>query len=63
MNLYSNFLPKKIFKQLKDAIMSNSFPWYYNDDILKNKKSTNFQFTFTFLIIMNISVGEDGKML
>tara|TARA_R100000655_G_C2897660_1_gene178245 strand:+ start:78 stop:563 length:486 start_codon:yes stop_codon:yes gene_type:complete len=49
MNLYRNFLPKKIFKQLKDAIMSNYFPWYYNDDILKKKKSTNFQFTFTFL--------------
>ena len=50
MNIYKNFLPKKIFKTLKDTMMGYYFPWYFNDFITnKNKKEDDFQFTFTFM--------------
>ena len=50
MNIYKNFLPKDIFKKLKDTMMGGYFPWYFNDFINdKNDKDNNFQFTFTFI--------------
>ena len=50
MNIYKNFLPKDIFKKLKNTIMGDYFPWYFNDYINhKNNKENNFQFTFTFI--------------
>ena len=59
MNIYKKFLPKKIFKKLKDGIMSDYFPWYYNDCILNNKKDKNFQFTFTFLNEKGINCSQE----
>ena len=59
MNIYKKFLPKKIFKELKDGIMSDYFPWYYNDCILNNKKDKNFQFTFTFLNEKGINCSQE----
>ena len=50
MNIYKNFLPKNVFKKLKNTVMTKSFPWYFNDDVIdKNEKKDNFQFTFSFI--------------
>ena len=49
MNIYKNFLPKKVFKKLKDNMMGYYFPWYFNDAINDFEKKDNFQFTFTFI--------------
>ena len=50
MNIYKNFLPKDIFKKLKNAMMGDTFPWYFNDFVnYKNEKRNKFQFTFTFI--------------
>jgi len=50
MNIYKNFLPKKIFKTLKDTMMGYYFPWYFNNYISDPKEDkNNFQFTFTFI--------------
>ena len=50
MNIYKNFLPKDIFKTLKDTMMGNYFPWYFNSYVNREgEKKDNFQFTFTFI--------------
>jgi hypothetical protein len=53
MNIYKNFLSKEIFKKLKDAVMSDYFPWYFNEEVNLRQKDSSFQFTFTFI--------ENGK--
>jgi hypothetical protein len=56
MNEYKNFLPNDIFKTLKDTMMGDRFPWYFNDVVVSKEdaeKKTHFQFTFTFI--------RDGK--
>ena len=47
MNIYKKFLPKQVFDTLKNAIMGDYFPWYFNNYI--NDKGNSFQFTFIFL--------------
>ena len=44
--IIDNFLPKYQFKQLQSLIMSETFPWYYNDRIVDDQKnkSTKYQF-------------------
>jgi len=49
MKIYKNFLPKNIFKKLKDNMTGEYFPWYFNDYINDNQKKDNFQFTFRFI--------------
>ena len=50
MNIYKNFLPKDIFKTLKDTMMGYYFPWYFNDFVNdEEEKENNFQFTFHFI--------------
>ena len=50
MNIYKNFLPQNVFKKLKNTMMGDYFPWYFNDYVnRKNNKENNFQFTFTFI--------------
>tara|TARA_R100000988_G_C3850031_1_gene94499 strand:+ start:14 stop:502 length:489 start_codon:yes stop_codon:yes gene_type:complete len=50
MNIYKNFLPKKVFQTLKNNMMGDYFPWYFHHFINdKNDKKTNFQFTFIFI--------------
>ncbi len=50
MNIYKNFLPKKVFNTLKNTMMGYYFPWYFNDYINNSSENKNyFQFTFTFL--------------
>ena len=50
MNIYKNFLPKKVFKKLKDIMMGYYFPWYFNEHV--NKPGDNF-FQFTFMFVDN----------
>ena len=50
MNISKNFLPKDVFKTLKDTMMGEYFPWYFNSFVNREwEKETNFQFTFTFI--------------
>ena len=50
MNIYKNFLPKDVFKTLKDNMMGGNFPWYFNDFVnYKGENKDSFQFTFTFI--------------
>tara|TARA_R100000329_G_scaffold79314_1_gene67927 strand:+ start:8 stop:496 length:489 start_codon:yes stop_codon:yes gene_type:complete len=50
MNIYKNFLPKNVFKKLKNTMMGGYFPWYFNHIVnYKDEKENNFQFTFTFI--------------
>ena len=49
MNIYKNFLPKNVFKKLKDTMMGYYFPWYFNDGINNFEKDGVFQFTFIFI--------------
>tara|TARA_R100000963_G_C4549134_1_gene42857 strand:+ start:23 stop:502 length:480 start_codon:yes stop_codon:yes gene_type:complete len=49
MNIYKNFLPKKVFKRLKDGMMGEDFPWYYSDNVNYKDDVNIFQFTFNFI--------------
>ena len=49
MKIYKNFLPKDIFKKLKNTMMGEYFPWYFNDYVSNFQKENNFQFTFRFI--------------
>jgi len=48
MNIYKNFLDKKTFTDIKEKIMSDYMPWYFNDGV-NIREDKNFQFTFTFV--------------
>ena len=52
MNINKNFLPKNIFNKLKNTVMSDYFPWYFNNGVSKMNDGF-FQFTFSFI--------KDGK--
>ena len=60
MNIYKNFLPKKDFNKLKNYVMSDYFPWYYNDFVVKEKDNF-FQFTFVFLDEKGINCSKEIK--
>ena len=49
MNIYKNFLDKKDFEKLKDKIMGQYMPWYFNDGVISWDDKKYFQFTFLFL--------------
>ena len=50
MKIYKNFLPKELFKTLKDNMMGDHFPWYFNNFInYEHEDKNNSQFTFTFI--------------
>ena len=48
MNIYKNFLDKKEFAKVKEKIMSDYMPWYFNNGVNKFNDG-HFQFTFVFL--------------
>ena len=48
MNIYKNFLPKDIFKILKDNMMGEYFPWFFQNEVLVGDNK-HFQFTYIFL--------------
>jgi hypothetical protein len=58
MNIYKNFLDTKIFTQIKEKIMSDQMPWYFNDGVNKIPDE-DFQFTFVFLDENGINCSEE----
>jgi hypothetical protein len=58
MNIYKKFLPKKTFKKIQSYLMSDYFPWYFNDCV--NSVGDNFfQFTYIFLDERGINCSEE----
>jgi hypothetical protein len=58
MNIYKKILPKKTFKKMQSYLMSDYFPWYFNDGV--NSDGDNFfQFTFIFLDEKGINCSEE----
>ncbi len=58
MNIYKNFLSTKEFSKVKEKIMSDYFPWYFNEGV-SYKKDKHFQFTFTFLDEKGINCSKE----
>ena len=58
MNIYKNFLPKKKFNHIKNYILSDLMPWYYNDEIV-NKGDGFYQFTYSFIREGNQNCHDD----
>ena len=52
MIIHKKFLQKNIFDKLKNTIMSDYFPWYFNNGV-STINDDFFQFTFSFI--------KDGK--
>lgn len=49
MKVFKNFLKEKDFKNIKEVITSNNFPWYYFDNIVEQTdKPFDFQFVHSF---------------
>ena len=48
MKIINNFLDKKDFSIIESKMMGDTFPWYYNDDIVGGEDNF-FQFTYTFI--------------
>ena len=47
--IFNNFLEKEEFIAIKNVLMSDTFPWYFNDKKTADSASIyNFQFTHTF---------------
>ena len=49
MIIKKNFLDLKDYQQIKEAISSDEFPWYFNEVSLITDKNSPFQFTHIFL--------------
>ena len=49
MIIKKNFLDLKDYQQIKGAISSGEFPWYFNETSLIKDKNSPFQFTHVFL--------------
>jgi hypothetical protein len=49
MIIKKNFLDLKDYQQIKEAISSGEFPWYFNETSLITDKNSPFQFTHVFL--------------
>ena len=45
-----NFLPEYHFKQLESMIMSETFPWYYNDRIYGDHKGKDITYQFIHVL-------------
>ena len=48
MIVKDNFLSEKEFKELQDLMLSQAFPWYYNDGVNEPSEENLFQFTHMF---------------
>jgi|TARA_R100001163_G_C4970708_1_gene130705 hypothetical protein len=49
MIIKKNFLDLKDYQQIKEAISSGEFPWYFNETSLITDKNSPFQFVHVFL--------------
>ena len=48
VNVIDNFLSYNDFKYIKEIILSDIFPWYFNDSIIGYHEKNKYQFTHTF---------------
>ena len=48
VKIIDNFLPKDIFVEMQYKILSNEFPWYYNNGIIDTNQKNKYQFVHTF---------------
>ena len=48
VEVIDNFLPKDIFVEMQYKILSNDFPWYYNNGIVGPHQKNKYQFVHTF---------------
>ena len=56
MKVIDNYLNKDTFKSITDLILSDNFPWFYNENITQDKLNENiFSYGFTHIF-------HDGKM-
>ena len=47
IQIIDNFLDKEVFNNIKNIILGDNFPWYYNDFMTKDPDN-KFYFTHTF---------------
>ena len=50
MKIINNFLKENEFNELKNIILSNNFPWYYNSKINSSEPNEHHKIYFTHLI-------------
>ena len=48
VKVIDNFLPKDLFAEMQYKILSNEFPWYYNNGIVDAHQKNKYQFVHTF---------------
>ena len=62
--IIDNFLDESSFSILKTLMLSNDFPWYYNEGILalEDTRLTQYQFTHTFYRD-NLSLSHNFEIL
>ena len=48
VKVIDNFLPKDLFAEMQYKILSNEFPWYYNNGIVDSHQKNKYQFVHTF---------------
>tara|TARA_R110000850_G_scaffold32876_1_gene90260 strand:- start:1038 stop:1511 length:474 start_codon:yes stop_codon:yes gene_type:complete len=54
MKIVDNFLTNDEFENIKNILMGDDFPWYFNDYITDEKDTNNFYFTHLFYNSMDI---------
>ena len=62
MKVIDNFLEENEFKKLKNEILKDHFPWYYND-YKSYENDNNFQFTHNFFRNEEISTDKWNLVL
>ena len=48
VQIIDDFLSDDVFRHIKKIIMSDDFPWYFNEGILDYNEKERYQFTHTF---------------
>ena len=48
VKIIDNFLSESVFRQVQQTLMSDGFPWYFNDGILYHGEKGKYQFTHSF---------------
>ena len=48
VKVIDNFLPENVFRQVQQTLMSDGFPWYFNDGIIYHGEKGKYQFTHSF---------------
>lgn len=51
LEIIDNFLPKYQFNLLQSALVSDEFPWFFNDGIYRIPEPRRFQFTHNFYMM------------